>query len=114
MPVTSEAEPQESATPCGQALKERRSRLWKWNLARLICRSFGAWSILVCPLGFRFASPQAEILLTLRVAIPSGRDPPYLRAIRACSLSGTVPYLELCWACPSPCWACPLAGTGAC
>jgi hypothetical protein len=33
------AEPQESATPCGQALRERRSRRWKRNPARLICRS---------------------------------------------------------------------------
>jgi hypothetical protein len=80
-------------------------------------------------LGFRFASPQAEILLTLRVSIrlifaPFGLVPflgpvPYL-----------VPYLELVWhsglspsCCPvlarfcwnwglSPCWGlCSLAGT---
>jgi hypothetical protein len=29
--VYSEAEPQELATPCGQALKERWSQLWKWD-----------------------------------------------------------------------------------
>jgi hypothetical protein len=51
------------------ALKERRSRLWKWNPAPLICRSFKASSTFVCPLGFRFASPRADILLTLRISI---------------------------------------------
>ena len=35
----SEAQPQELGTPCGQALKERWSQLWKWNPARIICRS---------------------------------------------------------------------------
>jgi hypothetical protein len=41
----SEAEPQESARSRGQALKERWSRLWKWNPARLICRPFRAGSV---------------------------------------------------------------------
>ena len=40
-----ETEPQESAMSYGQALKERRGRLWKGNPARLICRPFRAGSI---------------------------------------------------------------------
>ena len=51
----SEAEPQESAMSCGQALKERRSGLWKWNPARLVCRPFRAGSVFMHFLGFRFA-----------------------------------------------------------
>jgi len=51
---------------CGQALKERRSRLWKWNPARLICRPFRAGSIFMHFLGFRFAPPQAIFQVRLR------------------------------------------------
>src|SRR5262249_17053292 len=38
----------------------------KWNLARLICRSFRAGSFFMHFLGFRFAGPQAIIPARLR------------------------------------------------
>jgi hypothetical protein len=49
-----------------RSMKERRSRLWKWNPARLICRSFRAWSIFLHFLGFRFAPRQAILRARLR------------------------------------------------
>ena len=53
----------ESATPCGQALKERRSRLWKWNPARLVCRASELGRFCCAFLG---PAPQAVIRARLR------------------------------------------------
>jgi hypothetical protein len=75
----SEAEPQESAIPWGQALKERLSPLGKWNPARIICRSYRAPSIfylfpgapLRCTPGYLPGAPSALKITTRAENLPS-------------------------------------------
>ena len=55
---------------CGEALKERESRLWKWNSARANYRSFRS---IVRPLGFLFA-PTQESATPMRRSCPGTDD----------------------------------------